>query len=50
MPAGLIRADPATFRYLSKGTWAVVCLLSCPWLGRSFLYVIAGRGGFGRVP
>jgi hypothetical protein len=43
----LIRADPATVRYLGKGTWAIICLLSCPWGG--LLYVIAGRGGFGRV-
>ena len=43
----LIRADPATVRYLGKGTWAFICLLSCPWGG--LLYVIAGRGGFGRV-
>ena len=43
----LIRADPATVRYLGKRTWAIICLLSCPWGG--LLYVIAGRGGFGRV-
>jgi len=43
----LIRADPATVRYLDKGIWAIICLLSCPWGG--LLYVIAGRGGFGRV-
>jgi hypothetical protein len=43
----LIRADPATVRYLGKGPWAIICLLSCPWGG--LLYVIAGRGGFGRV-
>ena len=43
----LIRADPATVRYLGKGTWAFICLLSCPWGG--LLYVIAGRGGFGRI-
>jgi hypothetical protein len=36
----LIRADPATVRYLGKGTWAIICLLSCPWGG--LLYVIAG--------
>jgi hypothetical protein len=29
----LIRADPATVRYLNKGTWAIICLLSCPWGG-----------------
>jgi hypothetical protein len=43
----LIRADAATVRYLGKGTWAVICLLTWPWGG--LLYVIAGRGGFGRV-
>jgi hypothetical protein len=43
----LIRADQATVRYLGKGTWAIICLLSSPWGG--LLYVIAGRGGFGRV-
>jgi hypothetical protein len=43
----LIRADPATVRYLDKGAWAIICLLSCPFGG--LLYVIAGRGGFGRV-
>jgi hypothetical protein len=43
----LIRADPPTVRYLGKRTWAFICLLSCPWGG--LLYVIAGRGGFGRV-
>jgi hypothetical protein len=43
----LIRADPAAVRYLGKPTWAVICLISCPWGG--LLYVIAGRGGFGRV-
>jgi hypothetical protein len=43
----LIRADPATVRYLDKGTWAIICLLSCPWGG--LLYVFVGRGGFGRV-
>jgi hypothetical protein len=43
----LIHADPATVRYLGKGTWAFICLLTCPWGG--LLYVIAGRGGFGRV-
>ncbi len=42
-----IRADPATVRYLGKGTWAFICLLSCPWGG--LLCVIAGRGGFRRV-
>ena len=25
----LIRADPATVRYLGKGTWAIICLLTC---------------------
>ena len=43
----LIRADQATVRYLNKGTWAIICLVSSPWGG--LLYVIAGRGGFGRV-
>jgi hypothetical protein len=43
----LIRADPATVHYLGKGTWAIICLVTCPWGG--LLYVIAGRGGFGRV-
>ena len=43
----LVRADPATVRYLGKGTWAFICLLTCPWGG--LLYVIVGRGGFGRV-
>jgi hypothetical protein len=43
----LIRADQATVRYLNKGAWAIICLLSCPWGG--LLYVLAGRGGFGRV-
>jgi hypothetical protein len=43
----LIRADAATVRYLGKGTWAIICLLTWPWGG--LLYVIAGRGGFGRV-
>jgi hypothetical protein len=43
----LVRADPAAVRYLGKGIWAIICLLSCPWGG--LLYVIVGRGGFGRV-
>jgi hypothetical protein len=43
----LIGADPATVRYLGKGTWAIICLLSWSWGG--LLYVIAGRDGFGRV-
>ena len=43
----LIHADPASVRYLHKGTWAIICLLTWPWGG--LLYVIAGRGGFGRV-
>ena len=43
----LIRADPARVRYLPKWAWAAVCLISCPWGG--LLYMIAGRGGFGRV-
>lgn len=43
----LIRADPATVRYPGKGTWAFICLLSCPWGG--LLCAIAGRDGFGRV-
>jgi hypothetical protein len=43
----LIRTDQAAVRYLNKGTWAIICLLSCPWGG--LLYVFAGRGGFGRV-
>jgi len=43
----LIRAEPAAVRHLPKLAWAAVCLISCPWGG--LLYVIAGRGGFGRV-
>jgi hypothetical protein len=43
----LVRADPATVRYLGKGAWAFITLLTCPWGG--LLYVIAGRGGFATV-
>jgi hypothetical protein len=43
----LIKADPATVRYLPKWAWAVICLISCPWGG--LLYVIVGRNAFGRA-